>query len=174
MPHVRGITVVEIENYLEELEQNDEDVADVEVVIIPPDVDEVTDEEDIQENELIQTTMYDVAGTLEVFHSSKEVEEIISTTEGHMESEDIFPTCSSENILCRKKKRCQTAEQSAIQNNTPLAETEQLQKAATNQWKKCQPEYQIENNTTNKIVQLPDILDGKVLLIFLKNLCVKK
>jgi hypothetical protein len=30
-------------------------VDDVEVVIIPPDINEVTDEEDIQENELIQT-----------------------------------------------------------------------------------------------------------------------
>jgi hypothetical protein len=34
----------------------------VEVVFIPPDLDEVTDEEDILENGLIQTT-YDVAGT---------------------------------------------------------------------------------------------------------------
>jgi hypothetical protein len=70
MPRVRGITLAEIEDYLEELEQNDEDVDDVEVVIIPPDIDEVADE-DIQENKLIQTTVYDAAGTLEVFHSSK-------------------------------------------------------------------------------------------------------
>jgi hypothetical protein len=35
---------------LEELEQNKDDVDDVEVLIIPPDIDEVTDEEDIQEN----------------------------------------------------------------------------------------------------------------------------
>jgi hypothetical protein len=67
VPHVNGITVAEIENYLEELEQNDDDLDDVEAVIIPPDIDEVTDEEDIQENELIQTTVYDVAGTLEMF-----------------------------------------------------------------------------------------------------------
>jgi hypothetical protein len=39
------ITVAKIENYLEELEQEGENVDDVEVVIIPPDVDEVTDED---------------------------------------------------------------------------------------------------------------------------------
>jgi hypothetical protein len=49
-----------------------------------------------------------------------------------VESEDIFPTCSSENIPCGKKKRCQTAEQGAIQNNMPLAEAGQLQKVAQN------------------------------------------
>jgi hypothetical protein len=48
----------------------------------------------------------------------------------------------------------------------PLAETGQLQEAATNQWRKCQPEYQIENNTTNKIVQVPDILHGKSVDVF--------
>jgi hypothetical protein len=62
----RCITLDEVENYLEELEQN-EAVDDVEVISIPPDVDKVTDEEDMLENELIQTTVYDVSGTLELF-----------------------------------------------------------------------------------------------------------
>jgi hypothetical protein len=62
----RCITLDEVENYIEELEQN-EAVDDVEVFSIPPDVDEVTDEEDMLENELIQTTVYDVSGTLELF-----------------------------------------------------------------------------------------------------------
>jgi hypothetical protein len=56
MPRVRCITLAEIENYPEELEQND-------------DVDDV------------------------------------STIKRDMESENIFPTCSSENIPCRKKKK---------------------------------------------------------------------
>jgi hypothetical protein len=42
LPHVRGITLVKIENYHEELDQNEEPVSDVEV-IIQPDVDEVTE-----------------------------------------------------------------------------------------------------------------------------------
>jgi hypothetical protein len=43
MLHVRGITFAEIDNCLE-LEQNEEAVDDVKVVIIEPEVDEVTDE----------------------------------------------------------------------------------------------------------------------------------
>jgi hypothetical protein len=79
-------------------------VDDVEVVIIPPDVDEVADEEDIQENELIHTPVYDVAGTLEVFYSSKEVEESISTIEGDMESEDISPHAPQKIFHVERKK----------------------------------------------------------------------
>jgi hypothetical protein len=43
----------------------------------------------------------------------------------------------------------------------PLVETEQRQRTATHQWQKCQPECQIENKTTNKIVQVPNIILGK-------------
>lgn len=58
--------------------------------------------------------MYDVAGNLKLCHSSKETEESISTAVEDMESEAIFPTYSSENIPCkRRRKRCQTAEQCA-------------------------------------------------------------
>jgi hypothetical protein len=51
---------------VKDLEQGEEAVDDAEVVTMPPDVDEVTDEYRL-ENELIQTTMYDVATVLEVF-----------------------------------------------------------------------------------------------------------
>jgi hypothetical protein len=76
--------------------------------------------------------VYDVAGILEVFCSPKETEESISTAEGDEESEDIFPSCCSENIPCRGGN--QTAEQSNLQNCIPLVETQQLQRTANHQW----------------------------------------
>jgi hypothetical protein len=55
-----------------------------------------------------------------------------------------------------------------------LVGTEQLQRKTTHQWLKCQPEYRIENNTTNKIVQVPNIVLGKGVVDVLKNLCQKE
>jgi hypothetical protein len=76
--------------------------------------------------------VYDVAETLEVFHSAKEIKESVNTTDGDMESEEVFLSCSSQNIPCKKKKS-QTAEQSTPRDCMPLDETEQLQGIAT-QW----------------------------------------
>lgn len=67
MPFAHALTIAEIQRFIDELDQQEQDVDDVEIVIIPPDVDEVTDEEDIQENELIGNEVGDVAGTLELF-----------------------------------------------------------------------------------------------------------
>jgi hypothetical protein len=107
--------------------------------------------------------VYDVAGNLKLYHSSKETKESISTAVGDTESEAIFPTYSSENIpRKRRRKICHTAEQCAPTKH----ETEQSQRIATQQWQKCQPECQIKNNTTNKIVQVPDILLGKGVNVF--------
>jgi hypothetical protein len=55
---------------------------------------ELTDEEGILKNYSIQIAVYDVAGNLELFPSSKETEENISTTDGDTESVATFsPSC---------------------------------------------------------------------------------
>jgi hypothetical protein len=56
---------------------------------------ELTDEEGILKNYLIQIAVYDVARNLELFPSSKETKENISTADGDTESVATFSSSCS-------------------------------------------------------------------------------
>ncbi|KAJ4440547.1 hypothetical protein ANN_08692 [Periplaneta americana] len=58
---------------MEDLEREEQAVDDIEVVIVPPDPDEVTDEEDVRENDLTESEVQDVAGIIEVFVRTEEL-----------------------------------------------------------------------------------------------------
>ena len=62
MPRLVGLTMSEIQSLIRE-----DDIGDVSVSIIPPEPDPLTDEEEFDDDDLLQTNVHDVAGTLE-FH----------------------------------------------------------------------------------------------------------
>ncbi|PSN39217.1 hypothetical protein C0J52_24661 [Blattella germanica] len=63
----RGLTVEEMFEELENYEVTENEFVDIELAIIPPDPDELTDEENIEENTLTNDNIVqDVAGTLEL------------------------------------------------------------------------------------------------------------
>ncbi|XP_047106612.1 piggyBac transposable element-derived protein 3-like [Schistocerca piceifrons] len=69
----RGLTLEEILAELENHQESDDEDDDVELAIIPPDADVITDEEDIDENVLnTESVVQDVAGTLELITSRDE------------------------------------------------------------------------------------------------------
>ncbi|XP_047120564.1 piggyBac transposable element-derived protein 2-like [Schistocerca piceifrons] len=69
----RGLVLEEILAELENRQESDDEDNDVELAIIPPDADVITDEEDIDENVLNnESVVQDVAGTLELITSSDE------------------------------------------------------------------------------------------------------
>ncbi|KAJ9595849.1 hypothetical protein L9F63_012951, partial [Diploptera punctata] len=62
----RGLTVGEALAELDNCEVDEDDMNDTELAIIQTAPDELTDEEDIEENTLIDSVVRDVAGTLEL------------------------------------------------------------------------------------------------------------
>ncbi|XP_076044777.1 uncharacterized protein LOC143027379 [Oratosquilla oratoria] len=74
----RQRSVLTLERALELLfdEDEEEDTAErADVIIVPPDVDELTDEEDIAEDEMGEISVQDVPGTLEVHVDRAQIEE---------------------------------------------------------------------------------------------------
>lgn len=82
----KGMTLDEIEQLLlaDDLITEDEE-NDIDVVIIPPDVDELTDEENIDDNETGSPQVTDVAGTLEInpTDSSEHYNEYLKTVKSN-------------------------------------------------------------------------------------------
>ncbi|KAJ9576648.1 hypothetical protein L9F63_025456, partial [Diploptera punctata] len=62
----RGFTIEEALAEFYNCELDEDDRNDIELAIIPPPPDELTDEEDIEDNTLIHSVVRDVAGTLEL------------------------------------------------------------------------------------------------------------
>ncbi|XP_076029877.1 uncharacterized protein LOC143018405 [Oratosquilla oratoria] len=74
----RQRSALTVERNLELLfdEDEEEDAAErADVIIVPPDVDELTDEEDIAEDEMGEISVQDVPGTLEVHVDRVPIEE---------------------------------------------------------------------------------------------------
>ncbi|XP_076060285.1 uncharacterized protein LOC143036609 [Oratosquilla oratoria] len=74
----RQRSALTVERVLELLfdEDEEEDTAErADVIIVPPDVDELTDEEDIAEDEVGEISIQDVPGTLEVHVDRMPIEE---------------------------------------------------------------------------------------------------
>ncbi|XP_076055347.1 uncharacterized protein LOC143033747 [Oratosquilla oratoria] len=74
----RQRSALTVERTLELLfdEDEEEDAAErADVIIVPPDVDELTDEEDIAEDEMGEISVQDVPGTLEVHVDRVPIEE---------------------------------------------------------------------------------------------------
>ncbi|KAJ9583128.1 hypothetical protein L9F63_022529 [Diploptera punctata] len=68
----RGLTIEEALAELGNCEVDEDDMNDIQLAIIPPLPDELTDEEDIEENTLVDSVVRDVVCTLELIILSDE------------------------------------------------------------------------------------------------------
>ena len=74
----KSLTLEQIWNLLEDYASDEEDQS-VDVFILPPDADEVTDHEDIDDEIMVDVNVTEVAGSLEVHFATSESENIEPT-----------------------------------------------------------------------------------------------
>ena len=96
---VKGMTMLEIEKYLKIISET-EDIEASDVVILPPDVNNLSDEDEINDDETDECMVNEVPGPLELH---VEISDKVAETENNIDSENIDTANSSCAFGNRKK-----------------------------------------------------------------------
>ena len=123
---VKGMTMLEIEDYLKEISET-EDIEASDVVILPPDVNNLSDEDEIYEDETGKCMVNKVPGPLELH---VEVSDKLAETENNIDSENIDTATDTANSsrAVGKRKKPANAKKRKLCNSEPV-------------WEKKTPEY---------------------------------
>ena len=113
---VKGMTILEIEEYLKEISET-EDIETSDVVILPPDVNNLSDEDEIDDDKTNECMVNEVPGPLELY---VEISDKVAETENNIDSENIDTATdtvnSSRAVGNRKSPQMLRRENYAIQN----------------------------------------------------------
>ena len=120
------MTMLEIEEYLKEISET-EDIEASDLVILPPDVNNLSDEDEIDDDETGECMVNEVPGPLE---SHAEISDKVAETENNIDSENIdtaTDTANSSRAVGNRKKLA-NAKKRKLCNSEPV-------------WEKKTPEY---------------------------------
>ena len=123
---VKGMTMLEIEEYLKEISEI-EDIEASDVVILPPDVNNLSDEDEIDDDETGECIVNKVPGPLELH---VKISDKLAETENNIDSENIdtaTDTANSSRAVGNRKKPA-NAKKRKLCNSEPV-------------WEKKTPEY---------------------------------
>lgn len=149
MSHREALTVEEISAIVEEMflkEEKGQMIAteDVDVAILPPPPDELTDEEDIAEEDILDCKIHDVAGTLELYvPESNEVDD------------------QNENNGNRKRKRAHEQSVPATSKNEHVTNAVL---GLESKWKKCDPLYTKTKSSSKNHFEKLEVLSNKTVM----------
>ena len=115
---VKGMTMLEIEEYLKEISET-EDIEASDVVILPPDVNNLSDEDKINDDETGECMVNKVPGPLELH---VEISDKVAETENNIDSENIdtaTDTANSSRAIGNRKKPA-NAKKRKLCNSAPV------------------------------------------------------
>lgn len=142
MDITQHLTVDDIRNVLEQLENEEDDVLSANVVVLPPDnVDYITDEENINDDEIADPQVTEVAGSLELHIEKDEVRsftnnKIIETDPGAVSSD-----CLDNNLV---RKSLINSHDKRPKSIPKISKTKRKEnKIEKRKWTKSEPEYEM-------------------------------
>ena len=115
---VKGMTMLEIEEYLKEISET-EDIEASDVIILPPDVNNLSDEDEIDDDETSECMVNEVPGPLELH---VEISDKVAQTENNIDSENIdtaTDTANSTRAFGNRKKPA-NAKKKKLCNSEPV------------------------------------------------------
>ena len=117
---VKGMTMLEIEEYLKEISET-EDIEASDVVIPPPDVNNLSDEDEIDDDETGKYMVNEVPGPLELH---VEISDKVAETENNIDSENIDAATDTANFshVVGNRKKPANAKKRKLCNSEPVWE----------------------------------------------------